>query len=55
MQELRENIKAIAKEENISELEAISLLQAGAAKVGADDVLDALCEIKYEDYIKDMI
>ena len=43
---LREQVAGLAAERNESPLAIISQLQAGAAKIGADEVLDALCELK---------
>jgi len=48
MKELRKSIKIVAKDENISEIEAITLIQTGAAKIGDEAMLEALCEIKSE-------
>ena len=48
MKELRKNIETIAREENITEIEAISLMQAGAVKIGCEEILEALCKIKNE-------
>ena len=46
--ELKANVEKLAEEEGKSILEIISELQAGAAKMGNDEVLDALCELKWE-------
>ena len=48
--ELKQNIEKLATEENKTEVEIISELQAGAAKMGQEEVLEALCELKW-DYI----
>ena len=46
--ELKTNVEKLAEEEGKTILEIISELQAGAAKIGNDEVLDALCELKWE-------
>jgi hypothetical protein len=43
-----EAIKQAAKEMNMTELEAITQMQAGAAITGNDEVLEQLCAIKSE-------
>ena len=48
MEDLKANIETIAAEEHITPIEAISLLQAGAAIVNDEALLDALCELKWE-------
>lgn len=48
MTELKKNIETVAKEENMTALEVISLMQAGAAKIGDEKTLEALCELKWE-------
>lgn len=50
METLKANIETIAAEENITPIEAITLLQAAAAAINDEALLDALCEIKW-DYI----
>jgi hypothetical protein len=50
MIDLKANIETIAAEESITPIEAITLLQAAAAAVNDESMLDALCEIKW-DYI----
>ena len=50
MEELKAKIKTLAKEEGMTELEVITMLQTGAAKVGDEELLEALCELKW-DYI----
>jgi len=54
MTELRKNIKAVAKSEGLTEIEAITLMQTGAAKIGAEKMLSALCKIKME-YVEKML
>ena len=44
----RTDVQQAAAAKGMTELEAISLMQAGAAKLGHHDVLDALCAIKAE-------
>lgn len=51
MSELKTNVEQLAKEEGKTELEIITLLQAGAAKIEAKKLLEMLCELKW-DYIK---
>ena len=51
MQELKANIEKLAEEENKTPLEIITQLQPAAAATGNDELLDALCELKW-DYIK---
>jgi len=46
--ELKTNVEKLAEEEGKTILEIISELQAGASKIGNDEVLDALCELKWE-------
>ena len=53
MNELKKNIKQVAKEEGQTELEIITLLQVGANKTGNDKMMNMLCEIKNE-YIEKM-
>ena len=48
MSELKTQIEQIAAEENKSEVEIITALQAGAAKLGDEDTLSNLCELKRE-------
>ena len=48
MNEIKNNIETLAKEEGKSELEIISILQAAAAKMEDNETLEALCEIKWE-------
>jgi hypothetical protein len=48
--ELKKNVETLAKNEGIKILDAISLLQTGAAAKGEAELLDALCELKW-DYI----
>ena len=50
MTELKSNIEAIAQEQGKSPIEIISQLQAGAAIVNDEAMLEALCELKW-DYI----
>jgi hypothetical protein len=51
MEALKANIETLAAEENKTPLQIISALQAGAVKLGNNELLDALCEIKW-DYIE---
>ncbi len=46
--ELKNTIESMAKDEGKSELEVISMLQFAAAKIGDNETLDALCELKWE-------
>lgn len=50
METLKANIEALAAEQNKTPLEIITALQAGAVKLNNNELLDALCEIKW-DYI----
>ena len=50
MNELRQNIEVLANQENKTPIQIIAQLQAGAVITGNDELLDALCEIKW-DYI----
>ena len=50
MNELKKNIETLAKEQDKTELEIISLLQAAAAKTENNELLEELCELKW-DYI----
>ena len=52
MNELKSNIEALAVSEGKSPLEIITLLQSGAKTSGNDELLDALCALKW-DYIAD--
>jgi hypothetical protein len=45
---LKEAIKKVAEEENLTEIEIITLLQSQAARKKDDKLLDELCEIKSE-------
>jgi predicted negative regulator of RcsB-dependent stress response len=49
--ELKSNVEQLAKEEGKTEIEIISSLQAACAVTKNDELLDALCELKW-DYIK---
>ena len=49
--ELKSNIEKIAKEENKTELEVITEMQAGAVALDCEKTLDMLCKVKRE-YIK---
>ena len=51
MKALKANIETLAAEENKTPLQIISALQAGAVKLGNNELLEALCEIKW-DYIE---
>lgn len=51
MKELKENIEKIAAEQGKSPLQVISELQKGAVAVKNDELLEALCEVKW-DYIE---
>lgn len=46
--ELRKNVGLLAEAEGLSMLEAITLLQTGAAAAGEEAVLEALCVLKRE-------
>jgi hypothetical protein len=48
--ELKKNIETVAAEEGKTTLEIISLMQSGCVITGNDEMLDALCELKW-DYI----
>jgi predicted negative regulator of RcsB-dependent stress response len=48
---IKQNVETLAKENGETPLEVITQLQAGAAIVKDEDLLDALCELKW-DYIK---
>ena len=50
MNELRKNIETLAAQENKTSLEIITQLQAGAALTENNELLDMLCEVKW-DYI----
>jgi hypothetical protein len=50
MKELKNNIEILAKEEGKTELEIITQLQSVAATTGDEELLDQLCELKW-DYI----
>ena len=50
MSDLKANIETLAKEENKTPLEIITLLQAAAAAIGDDEQLEELCNLKW-DYI----
>jgi len=43
-----EDILKVAADEGISELAAITIMQSGAAKIGDEAALEALCNIKAE-------
>ena len=51
MEDLKTNVEKIAKQEGKTPLEVISELQAGATTIGNNDLLDMLCDLKW-DYIK---
>lgn len=48
--ELKTNVEKLAAEKGQTELEIITLLQAAAAKTDNEELLDDLCELKW-DYI----
>ena len=48
--ELKANIELLAKEEGKSALEIITALQTGAARLGDEESLKILCDVKW-DYI----
>jgi hypothetical protein len=50
MEALKANIETLAAEQNKTPLEIITALQTGAVKLNNNELLDALCEIKW-DYI----
>ena len=50
MTELKQNIEKLAAERNQTELEIITMLQAAAAKIDNEELLEELCELKW-DYI----
>jgi len=50
MNELKNNIETLAAQENKTPLEIITQLQAGAALTENNELLDMLCEVKW-DYI----
>lgn len=45
---LKQNVIDLAAEQNSSPLAIISQLQVGAAAIGDDATLDALCDLKWE-------
>ena len=45
--ELKANVEALATQENSTEVEIITKLQAAAAAKGNTTLLDALCELKW--------
>ncbi len=47
-EELKKQVEQLAAEQGATPLQVISELQTGAAKAGADDVLEMLCELKWE-------
>jgi len=49
--ELKANVEKLAAEEGKTEIEIISALQTACAVTKNDELLDALCELKW-DYIK---
>jgi len=46
--ELKQNIETLAGQEGKTQLEIIGLLQAGAAQIGDEATLDALCDLKWQ-------
>ena len=46
MSELKTSVETLAKEQGKSELDIITKLQAGAAIIGNEPLLDELCELK---------
>jgi len=48
MDELQANVESLARIEGQTELQIITRLQEAAAITGNDDLLDALCELKWE-------
>jgi hypothetical protein len=46
-----ETIHQVAREKRMGTLDAITMMQAGAAKIGDEDTLDRLCYIK-EKYLE---
>ncbi len=46
--DLKKNIETLAKDKGQSPVEVISQLQSGAALVGDEALLDALCDLKWE-------
>jgi hypothetical protein len=50
MEELKKNIETLAAEQNKTALEIITDLQRGANITGNEDLLEMLCEVKW-DYI----
>ena len=50
MTNLKDQVEAFAKESGISILKAITAMQSVAAQIGNDEVLEALCDMKW-DYI----
>jgi hypothetical protein len=51
--ELKKSVETLAKQEGLTEIETISLLQTGAALIGNSTLLGALCELKW-DYIEEV-
>lgn len=52
--ELKKNVEQVARDEGKTVLETISLLQTGCVATGNDELLDALCDLKW-DYIPDLL
>lgn len=50
--ELKNSVAKIAAEQGKTEVEVITELQAAAAKVGNEELLNDLCDIKYDAWLK---
>lgn len=48
MNELKANIETLAAQEGKSALEVITMLQGAAAKTGNSELLEQLCEVKWD-------
>ncbi len=45
---LKINVETLAKERNATPIQIITQLQSGAAIAESDELLDALCDLKWE-------
>jgi hypothetical protein len=50
MKDLKTNIEKLAKDEGKTELEVITQLQAVVAITGDEELLEELCELKWDYY-----
>jgi len=46
--ELKKNIEMLAEQERKTELEIITQLQTAAVAIGDEELLDQLCELKWD-------